>query len=64
MRKVFINNKTLTIIICLEKNYPEYENNNNFTFLYEGYKKDCIIAIEEYWEENYVPDEQRMYLQD
>jgi hypothetical protein len=64
MRKVFINRKTLTIIIAKEQNYLEYENNSEYCYLCQGTKKECDLQIEAYWDENYITDEQQIILND
>lgn len=61
MKKVFLNNATGAIIIVSPKNAYEY---SSFIELFEGTVKECLDFIQDYWEENYIPDEKRVLLQD
>lgn len=62
MRQVFINNNTGTIIIVHEKNNLDYINNNEYTLLTTNTNKQALKFIDEYWENNYIPDEQRVLI--
>ena len=64
MKKVYINNQTGAIIIVSSKNDIEYINNTIYTLLFEGYYKQCINHIEQYFIDNYIPDEQQEIIND
>lgn len=64
MKKVYINNNTGAIIIVSAKNDIEYINNNIYTLLFEGYYKQCLSNIEEYFTNNFIPDDQQQIIND
>lgn len=64
MKKVYINRDTETIVIVSLKNDLEYQNNKDYIFLYEGYKKDSLKFIENYWEENLIYSENQQFITD
>ena len=64
MKKVYVNKDTETIVIVSLKNDLEYQSNKDYEFLFEGYKRDCLNFIDNYWEENLITSDNQQLITD
>lgn len=64
MKKIYINNYTKAVVIVSPAYVADYQSSTEFTFLFEGNKKGCLEFIEKYWDDNYVVDEERIFMEE
>ena len=64
MKKVFINKINKAIIIVSLQNAIEYSMDGSFKEMFEGTHKKCLIYLDEYWEEQAIDFDNRIYQKD
>lgn len=58
---LFINDNNGAITLISENNPDFGFYADTLTLLYKGNRRDCIRFLEQYQDENYIPDEIRMF---